>query len=361
MSCTHCGGGVRHPIHCILPPNILESIARNGSPAQRRDALDTLATDNTLRALRAATAMPVSGPTARRVASRANPVVNRTIRGANNQEVAPGPVVLRAEGSPPTSDIAVTEAYDGLGHTFDLFWQEYARDSIDDRGMALDATVHYGKDYQNAFWDGRQMVFGDGDGKLFNRFTIALDIIGHELAHGVIEKEAGLVYFYESGALNEHVADVFGALVKQRALQQTADKADWLIGAGLLAPGVKGVALRSMAAPGTAYDDPVLGKDPQPAHMKNFLQTNFDNGGVHINSGIPNKAFHSVATALGGDAWDGAGRIWYHALLDPSVLANTGFRRFARVTRKVADRLYGATSVQRKAVVDGWKSVGIKL
>ena len=218
--------------------------------------------------------------------------------------------MVRREGDAPTGDVAVDEAYDGLGATFALFWEAYQRNSIDDAGMPLDATVHYDQDYDNAFWDGTQMVFGDGDGELFNRFTISLDVIGHELTHGVTEKESGLAYFNQSGALNESISDVFGSLVKQRLLGQTADQADWLIGAELLTAKVNGVALRSMKAPGTAYDDPVLGKDPQPGHMNDFVRTNQDNGGVHINSGIPNRAFYLAATAIGGKAWDQAGQIW---------------------------------------------------
>jgi len=134
--------------------------------------------------------------------------------------------------------------------------------------MVLAGTVHYGHEYQNAFWNGEQMVFGDGE--IFNRFTIAIDVVAHELSHGVTETEVGLIYFGQSGALNESLSDVFGALVKQYQKQQTADQADWLIGEGLLAEGVNGKGLRSMTQPGTAYDDPLLGKDPQPGHMKVF-------------------------------------------------------------------------------------------
>jgi Zn-dependent metalloprotease len=211
-------------------------------------------------------------------------------------------------------DVAVDEAYESLGVTYDFFWEIYERNSIDDDGLPLNATVHFGREYNNAFWDGQQMVFGDGDGDLFNRFTIALDIIGHELTHGVTEDEAQLQYFAQSGALNESVSDVFGSLVKQYALRQDANTADWLIGAGLFTANVQGVALRSMKEPGTAFDDPVLGKDPQPAHMRDFVQTFEDNGGVHINSGIPNRAFYLAATQLGGYAWERAGRIWYETL-----------------------------------------------
>src|SRR5262249_42131489 len=137
-------------------------------------------------------------------------------------------------------------------------------------------------------WDGQQMVFGDGDGVLFIGFTKAVDVIGHELTHGVTQYECGLEYHDEPGALNESISDVFGTLVKQYALKQDVTAGDWLIGNGLLAPSVNGKALRSMKDPGTAYDDPQLGRDPQPAHYKNYVRTSEDNGGVHLNSGIPN-------------------------------------------------------------------------
>lgn len=163
---------------------------------------------------------------------------------------------MRYEGQPSNGDVAVDEAYDYLGITHDFFWKEYQRDSLDNKGLILTGTVHYGREYQNAFWNGQQMVFGDGDGEIFNRFTIAIDVVAHELSHGVTETEAGLIYFEQSGALNESLSDVFGSLVKQYYLKQTADQADWLIGEGLLAAGINGKGLRSMSEPGTAYDDP---------------------------------------------------------------------------------------------------------
>jgi hypothetical protein len=203
------------------------------------------------------------------------------------------------------------------------------------------------------------MVFGDGDGTIFNRFTIAIDVIGHELAHGVTQHTAGLEYHDQSGALNESMSDVFGALVKQRALNQTADKADWLIGGGLLAEGRNGVALRSMKAPGTAYDDWLLGKDPQPDHMSKYDHTTSDNGGVHINSGIPNKAFYLAATAIGGKAWEKAGHIWYQALLDPRLSPTAQFQDFADLTVEIAGKLYD--DAVQDAVSKAWKSVGINV
>ncbi len=231
---------------------------------------------------------------------------------------------MRIEGAPASGDAAVDEAYDGLGATFDLYWDVYERNSIDDEGLPLDATVHYGTDYDNAFWNGQRMVFGDGDGDLFNRFTIAVDVIGHELTHGVTEDEAQLAYFFQPGALNESNSDVFGSLVKQKLLHQTVEEADWLIGAGLFTSNVQGVALRSMKAPGTAYDDPVLGKDPQPAHMRDYVRTYQDNGGVHINSGIPNHAFYLIGP---GDRRLCLGEGGTHLVRDPARPATSSEHR----------------------------------
>jgi Zn-dependent metalloprotease len=251
-------------------------------------------------------------------------------------------------------DGAVNQAYDGLGRTYGLYWDVYQRDSIDDAGLPLLGEVHFGVDYDNAFWDGERMMFGDGDGRLFTGFTSAIDVIGHELTHGVTEDTLGLRYLGQSGALNESVSDVFGSLVKQYALGQTADEADWLIGAGILGPALNGVALRSMPAPGTAFEG-----DIQPARMSDYVRTASDNGGVHINSGIPNHAFYLAATAIGGYAWEDAGRIWYETLSARTVGPNTQFRGFAAATVGVAERLFGQGSTQARAVADAWTEVGV--
>jgi Zn-dependent metalloprotease len=116
-----------------------------------------------------------------------------------------------------------------------------------------------------------------------------------------------------------------------------------------------------MQAPGTAYDDPILGKDPQPAHMNDYVNTFNDNGGVHINSGIPNKAFYEAAVAMGGYAWEHAGRIWYETLRDAALKPNTGFKRFAKLTASTAARLYGQGSDQEQIVMAAWAKVGVQV
>jgi Zn-dependent metalloprotease len=156
---------------------------------------------------------------------------------------------------------------------------------------------------------------------------------------------------------------VFGSLVKQWSLSQSADQADWLIGADVFSPGIQGDALRSLKSPGNAYNDPIIGRDPQPGHMDNFVQLpdteEGDWGGVHINSGIPNHAFFLVATSLGGHAWEGAGHIWYEALKASGQL--TEFQEFADRTYDFAGRLYGTASAQQQAVRAAWREVGIRI
>jgi len=346
------------PLACFLPPQILERIARSGTPEQRDWALSTLGVDATIRLTRAAAAA-VAGRPRRPGPLRLGPLdqPDRSIYDAAGTERLPGGLV-RTEGANATGDAAADEAYDGLGATFAFYQAAYDRHSIDDHGLPLVATVHYGRNYDNAFWNGAQMVFGDGDGELFGRFTRSLDVIGHELTHGVTEADAALAYAGQPGALNESISDVFGSLVKQYSLGQTADAADWLIGAELLLPAVQGVALRSMKAPGTAYDDPVLGKDDQPATMAGYVHTTADNGGVHTNSGIPNHAFYLAATAIGGRAWEVAGRIWYDALRDPRLRPTARFATFAADTIRVAKQSYDDAVVG--AVREAWDSVGVR-
>jgi hypothetical protein len=342
----------------VLPPYILEQIAANGTPQERSWALKTLGIDATHRSSRATESLLRSAKRAAAPQPVTTPHKQRNIYNANHGTGLPGTQV-RSEGQAATGDAATDEAYDGLGATFDLYWNVYQRNSIDNAGMNLIGSVHYGQNYDNAFWNGQQMVFGDGDGQYFNRFTISIDVMGHELTHGVTGHEANLVYQNQPGALNESISDVFGSLVKQHAHSpmQTAAQADWLIGAGLFTSKVNGVALRSMKAPGTAYDDKVLGKDPQPADMSHYVNTTSDNGGVHINSGIPNRAFYLTAIALGGYAWEKAGRIWYATLRDSRLQATAQFQDFANLTADNAAKLFGNTEAQ--AVIDAWRQVGI--
>ena len=341
----------------IVPPYLLARIARLDdtrfatAAAAARNALQH---DASMRAVRLTFSLDESDT----LVAELSAAPDRTIAHAGGTLTLPGRVVRR-EGQPSTDDTAVDEAYDGLGSTFALFHESYGRNSIDDAGLPLDATVHYGELYDNAFWNGTRMVFGDGDGEIFRGFTSSLSVIGHELTHGVTQYTAGLVYRHQSGALNESVSDVFGALVEQHSRRQSVDEASWLIGEGVFTDQVEGSALRSMRSPGTAYDDDVLGKDPQPAHVDDYIDTDEDDGGVHLNSGIPNRAFYLAAAALGGNAWERAGQIWYDTITGPQLTARADFAAFARATVAAATARYGARSPEVRAVESGWAGVGV--
>lgn len=340
------------PVCTIIPSHMLRHLAQNGPAHLREQTLQTLQHSERLRGQR--DMLAYLGAVA--VGTPAG-VKRRTIYNLAHGTNLPG-TLARGEGSPKSKDVQINEAYDYSGATYDFYSQVFGRNSVDNKGMRLDSSVHYSSSYDNAFWNGAQMVYGDGDGTIFQRFTKCLDVIGHELTHGVTQYEAGLAYQGQSGALNESLSDVFGSLVKQWKKKQTADKADWLIGEGLLAKGVNGVALRSMKAPGTAYDDPQLGKDPQPANMKDYVKGNADYGGVHTNSGIPNHAFYLVATELGGHAWEKAGKIWYDTLCN-ILQSNATFADAAHGTIRSAGILFGVASKEQNAVKSAWQQVGV--
>ena len=150
------------------------------------------------------------------------------------------------------------------------------------------------------------------------------------------------------------------AASRPRSTSSGAQQSDWIIGEGLFTKRVHGVGLRSMKAPGTAYDDPVLGRDPQPAHMDQYVVTDDDNSGVHINSGIPNHAFYLAATAIGGHTWKVLGRIWYDVLRG-KLGSSAQFADMVRETVVTAGTLFGAGSEVQRAIADAWEAVGLRV
>jgi len=284
--------------------------------------------------------------------------------------------LLYSEGGDLTTleaDESAKEVLEYFGKTFEFYKEVFERDGIDGENLQMIGSLHYddipgppGMD--NAFWDGDEMAFGDGDGEIFGSFTKNIDVIGHELTHGVVQFTANLEYEIQSGALNESMADVFGTMIKQYFHpdgKQLASDADWLIGEGIFLPAVTNAkALRSMKAPGTAYNNPKVGKDRQPATMAGYVESpNTDAGdwgGVHINSGIPNHAFYLASVALGGYSWEKAGMIWYKALLDEKLVGidtGTAFKVFADLTVGYAKSLFDA-DVEAK-VKKAWTDVGV--
>lgn len=338
----------------VIPPHMMERVAAQTADEASHDARATLehmhelASGRVLTLIDSADAVPPEAGW---------PKKRRNVYDAQHHFHLPGKLVMSAH-KPRGTDVEVIEAYDGSGATYEFFANVFGRNSIDGRGLRLDSTVHYGTRFGNALWNGRQMVYGDGDGRIFNRFTASLDVIAHELTHGLTQYAAALGYAGQTGALNEHLSDAFGIMVKQYKLDQTADASDWLIGAELFGPGVQGHAVRSMAFPGTAYDDPVLGRDPQPSHMRDYVVTTDDRGGVHINSGILNHGFYIAAMTLGGKTWEVLGRIWYTALTD-RLKPEADFADFTRATVDIAGELYGNGGHVQRTIAEAWSDVGL--
>ncbi len=265
------------------------------------------------------------------------------------------------EGYPEVADAAVMEAVNYAGIVHDFYREVFDRNSLDNHNMPLLSCVHFGRGVANAFWDGQRMVYGDGDGQLFERFTKSLDVVAHEMTHGVQTFTSNLTYYGESGALNEHFSDVFGVVVKQWHLGVDVDQddANWLVGAELISAmgKTKGIrAIRDMG-PQPGYKDSPIGTDIQPKHYDDKYTGAGDRGGVHINSGIPNLAFYRTAKLIGGNAWDAPAKIWYETMI--RLPSDADFALAAKTFAEVAGEKYGADSKEQFAVVTAFKEVGV--
>lgn len=210
-----------------------------------------------------------------------------------------------------------------------------------------DGVVRYGQGYANAFFNGNYLIFGEGDGQVFGDFTYALDIMAHEFGHALISMGPKLMYQNEPGALNEHFCDVVGACVQQSVKN---DQTDWLIGQEILID--KSSSVRNMLNPGTAYDNAVLGRDPQPGHMDHYQKVSKDNGGVHINSGIPNRAFALLCENTQEPSWGRPLAMWRRSLMD--LGPRSGFKDMAKATVRHSGGL-------APAVQEAWAAVGIRV
>jgi Zn-dependent metalloprotease len=291
--------------------------------------------------------------------------VQRQIYNCNNNNKLPG-TLIRKEGDIRNKDRQVNNCYDGFKITHDFYAEVFGRNSLDGKGLALVGCVHYNTSpksagYNNAYWDGdaKHMVFGDGDQISFDYLTDSLDVIGHELSHGFVQFSSPLDYEWQSGALNESMADVFGCMTEQWHMRQTADEADWNVGQTLFPVSFTGSALRTMKA-GKAYtDDPVFGTDDQPKHMKDLYKGAEDNRGVHINSGIPNHAFYLAATAIGGKSWEKAGQVWYKTMTSGKIPTTCDFVTFANVTIDIATKEFPKDTAVAKAIRDAWVKTGV--
>jgi Zn-dependent metalloprotease len=306
-----------HKCNChYVPSHVLENLAKNAEGDGRAGAYASVQQSALIRKQRASRESSIegllSGVSPATFSAAPAPPVSREVYDSNQTWVQRVPPVARGEGDPATGDEDEDNAFDYAGVVRDYFQGELSRNSIDNLGMTLILNVHFGVNYMNAFWDGDEMTFGDGDGAIFVSFAKSLDVVAHELAHGVTQFTAALDYYSQSGAMNESFSDVFGAAITQYHLGQDAGSADWLVGNEIMGPTLFGESLRSMKMPGTAYDNALMGTDPQPSHMNNYYAGPADNQGVHINSGIFNRAFYLVASDNIGT--QKAAQVWYHAL-----------------------------------------------
>lgn len=344
MMQSHC------PCCFIIPNDITREIAKNASKKEDRElALNQISRNSKLRERRAVLSEIAAIAT--------NKTGSRFVHNSENKNRLPGKLARKERGK-KTRDEAVDNSYLALGIVRDFLNKVLKYNSYDGEGADLISSVHYDIRYNNAFWDGSQMVYGDGDGVYFNNFTVDLEITAHELFHGVVSQTAGLIYQGESGALNESFCDIFGCLIKQWKLKQKVDKADWIIGKGLFTKKVKGVGVRKLDAPGTAFNDAVLGKDKTRGHYDDRYTGSGDYGGVHINSGIPSLAFVNAAKQIGGYAYQKVGMVWWNTLIN-ELKPRSDFKDAATATIKVAKQLYKNNTEIAEAIEFGWKQVGV--
>lgn len=294
----------------FIPPHIAKKVAETD-----RTFASGIRVDSTLRTAREK-AVSVAGPI--------------TVYTASNKAVIPGSLV--------TEDDEVASRVSNHAYLISqaLNVQEFP-----------DGVVHYGEGYANAFFNGSYLIFGEGDGEIFGDFTASLDIMAHEFGHALVSLGPGLVYQGESGAMNEHYADVFGVCAQQWASQL---QTDWRIGEEIMLDGVS--AVRHMLHPGEAYDSPILGKDPQPGHMDQYKKIRADNGGVHLNSGIPNRAFALLCEKTQEPSWGRPLAMWRRALED--LQPRSTFKDLAAATWRHSGGL-------NPAVREAWAEVGVQV
>ena len=333
----------------IVPPNVLKRFARDKrlSARARKAFAEAVRYDKQWRRLRAVhTDLSAASLDLERGAAPASPQI--AVFNCKHGTTLPG-VAVRAPGNDATSKRAFAET----AAVAAFYEQLFGRNSVDDAGKTLMSSVHFSVRYNNAFWNGTQMVYGDGDGDIFVDFTKASDVIGHELTHGVTQFSAQLDYSDEPGGLNESVSDVFGSMFKQWRRDETVDKADWLIGKEIVGRGAKArgfECLRDMSSPAAKHC-----LAPQPTHFSEF-RSGMD---PHESSGIPNLAFYNAAMGIGGHSWQKAGRIWYQALTGFGPQPNMTMKAFAQTTRKVAKTLFPRDPSTFAAVDRAWKVVGL--
>ena len=337
----------------IVPKDVLDRFAKDKalSDAERKQFADAAKFEKEWRKARAINA---------KLAVSAN-----TMLTGNFQAVFPPPVLVSdcnhgttlpgtPVPSPATStDSTAKRAFVETKAVADFYNQIFGRNSLDNNGKTLLSSIHFGVNYNNAFWNGNQMTYGDGDGNIFVDFTKSNDVIAHELTHGVTQFTGQFAYQNQSGGLNESMSDVFGSMFRQWRANQTVNQADWLIGSGIMGPGAIAqgfTCLRDLANPAATHC-----LAPQPTHFSQYV-----NGmDPHESSGIPNFAFYKAAKAYGGKSWEKVGKVWYKALAGYSPSPNLRMLSFANRTRRQARLMFPGDVALATAINNAWKAVGL--
>lgn len=339
----------------IIPAKVLKKFARdpNLSAKERKSFADAARFEAEWRSLREVkSAFSFAAQKILPTGLKNVPVVPPTVSvyDCQHQIILPGVAI---ENPATSTDQTCTNAFSETTAVATFYQSLFGRNSIDNAGMAMNSSIHYSLNYNNAFWNGSQMTYGDGDGNIFIDFTKGNDVICHELTHGVTQHTLALKYENEPGGLNESISDVFGSMFRQWQGNQNVNQADWLIGKDIMGPGAVArgfTCLRDMSNPAASHC-----LSPQPDHFSKYR----DGMDPHESSGIPNFAFYKAAMAIGGNSWAITGRIWYEALVQTKPSPNLSMKQFATKTRQLSVSLFKSQKMVKNAIDNAWKSVGL--
>ncbi|MDQ3021024.1 MAG: M4 family metallopeptidase [Bacteroidota bacterium] len=334
-----------NPLHCFLPPYMVEKLKKNVDPemasvAKKNDKLSKKFRNSREYILYQR--------------QEVNEVDDLKLEGSqieiydcNDTEELPGEPIVNGNQNEDYKNVSKN-----LKTACSFYQDLFARNSFNNNAAKIIASINYSNDYNNAHWNGGQLVFGNGDGVNFKSFTSDIDVVAHELTHGISPVSITLGYSGESGALVESFSDIMGILVKQKIENEDVKQSNWLMGENVLMD--NGYAIRSLKDPGAAFvNHPTYGNDPQPKIYDKLITVN----DVHKFCGIPNFAFYVAARDMGGNAWEKAGRIWYGAYMELKY-KKTNFGMFRNATVDKAKELFpGGAEIQ--AVNNGWDEVKV--
>lgn len=336
----------------VIPIAVLDRIASDASFSERVRAACTATSAHAATWHGFRSAMSLAARYQRHRLATANPplVPSVYIFNARGSGSLPGDLLTEQDiiDSPSAAYLS-----DTLRLVLDFYKTIFNRQSIDNLGMGLIASIHYANAYCNAYWNGQQIIVGDGDNEAFSDLARCDDVLAHEVQHGVTQFTIGLGYWDEAGALNESISDAIASVFCQWRRHQPCGKAAWTIGEGVIGPALRRrgyTMLRNLGHPDVAG---VLLS--QPRHMRDYDLS----GDPHVNSGIPNHAFYLAAQALGGNTWDRIGPIWYSALVSSRRSPNMSFAEFAKLTIHRAQMLFRVTPAVAKTVEEAWREVGV--